>query len=301
LKVIKIKNNAKDSPMKIILCSIICISLMVAGCATVGELGKNDKLIHATKIGNLMDFDTAEAPVNGSQTDSQIVEELPSPVQTPHKSHESAYNPELEENDPIISDPLEPVNRVIFAFNDKLYFWLVKPVLKGYSTVAPTVVRAGINNLFSNLGFPIRFVNCLLQAKFSGAGYEFERFFINSTLGLAGFIDIADKEFGVKAFNEDFGQTLGLYGLGHGFYINWPFIGPCSALDTIGLAGDYVLTPGNNTDLDAKYRLAVKGYTVINNTSLNLGDYEILRNSAIDPYVALRNVYIQIRQNRIKQ
>ena len=275
--------------------------MMFVGCATVGVLGKNDKLIQAPKNGNLTDFDTAEAPVKGSHPDSQIVEELPSPVQPPDESDESADNPESEENDPIISDPLEPVNRVIFAFNDKLYFWLVKPVLKGYKTAAPTAVRVGINNFFSNLGFPIRFVNCLLQAKFSGAGYEFERFFINSTLGLAGFIDIADKEFGVKAFDEDFGQTLGFYGLGHGFYIHWPFVGPCSALDTIGLAGDYVLTPVNNTALDAKYHVAVKGYTVINNTSLNLSDYEILRHSAIDPYVALKNVYIQIRQNKIKQ
>lgn len=284
--------------MKRILFFLVCISLMFVGCATVGEFGKNDKLIQAAKNGNLTDFDAAEAPIKGFHPDSQIVEELRAPVQTPY---ESVDNPESEENDLIISDPLEPVNRVIFAFNDKLYFWLIKPVLKGYSTATPTAVRTGISNFFSNLGFPIRFVNCLLQAKFSGAGYEFERFFINSTLGLAGFIDIADKKFSVKAFDEDFGQTLGLYGLGHGFYINLPFVGPCSARDTIGLAGDYVLTPVNNTDLDAKYSVAVKGYTVIHNISLDLGDYEILRHSALDPYVALRNVYIQLRQSKIKQ
>jgi len=275
--------------MKIMLFPIICISLMLVGCSTMGVLGAR---------GVLGDIETAEARIEGPRHDPQIVKELPSPIQD---YDESADNPESEENILTISDPLEPVNRLIFAFNDSMYFWLLKPVLKGYSTIAPMAVRTGINNFFSNLGFPIRFVNCLLQAKFSGAGYELERFFINSTLGLGGFIDIADKEFGVKAFEEDLGQTLGSYGLGHGFYINWPFIGPCSALDTFGLAGDYLLIPLKDTNLDYKYRVAVKGYTAITNTSLDLSGYEILRHSAIDPYVALRNVYIQIRQNKIEQ
>lgn len=206
-----------------------------------------------------------------------------------------------EEDHITISDPLEPLNRAFFVFNDRLYFWFLRPVASGYSTVAPAPVRKGIKNFFSNLGFPIRFVNCLLQAKFTGAGCEFERFFINSTLGVAGFIDMADREFGVTAFDEDFGQTLGLYGLGHGFYINWPFLGPSSALDTVGLAGDYFLEPTYHADMELGEKAALKGFKTINGTSLILGDYETLKNSALDPYVAFRDAYIQYRQGKIKE
>lgn len=208
---------------------------------------------------------------------------------------------DMEETLPVISDPLEPMNRAFFVVNDRLYFWVLKPAARGYRAIAPEPVRAGVRNFFSNLGFPIRFVNCLLQAKFTGAGYEFERFFINSTLGLAGFIDIADREFGVKEFDEDFGQTLGLYGLGQGFYLYWPVLGPSSALETVGLAGDYFLDPVYYSDLKFMEKAGLKSYKIINSTSLTLGDYETLKNSALDPYVAFRDFYIQYRQNKIKE
>lgn len=202
---------------------------------------------------------------------------------------------------PTISDPLEPLNRVFFKVNDKLYFWVLNPVSRGYTKVAPEPVRVGVRNFFSNLGFPIRFVNCLLQGKFTGAGCEFERFFINSTLGLGGFIDMAEKEFGVKEYDEDFGQTLGHYGLGQGFYIYWPVLGPSSALETVGLAGDYFLDPIYYSDLKLMEKAGLKSYKIVNSTSLSLGDYEILKDSALDPYVAFREFYIQYRQNKIKE
>jgi phospholipid-binding lipoprotein MlaA len=247
-----------------------------------------------------------EALVLDSMSDPQGLEQQAASGEADDRSDyyepddfEDGYN--SDESHPIISDPLEPVNRAFFVFNDRLYFWVLRPVAKGYSAVAPAPVRKGIKNFFSNLGFPIRFVNCLLQAKFSGAGYEFERFFVNSTLGLAGFIDMADREFGVKAFDEDFGQTLGVYGLGHGFYINWPFLGPSSALDTVGLAGDYFLEPTYQMDLKFREKAGIKGFKTINGTSLTLGDYETLKNSALDPYIAFRDAYIQYRQSKIKE
>jgi len=205
------------------------------------------------------------------------------------------------EDRPVVSDPLEPMNRAFFMVNDKLYFWFLKPAARGYRAIAPEPVRVGVRNFFSNLGFPIRFVNCLLQGKFTGAGYEFERFFINSTLGLAGFIDMADSEFSVKEFDEDFGQTLGFYGLGQGFYLYWPVLGPSSALETVGLAGDYFLDPVYYSDLKFMEKAGLKSYKIINSTSLTLGDYETLKDSALDPYVAFRDFYIQYRQNKIKE
>lgn len=251
-----------------------------------------------------------EASAQVSQPDPQGFEEQVAPYEAADETDDLSdyYEPDdfedeynSDESHLIISDPLEPVNRAIFFFNDRLYFWFLRPVATGYSAVAPAPVRKCIQNFFSNLGFPIRFVNCLLQAKFTGAGYEFERFFINSTLGLAGFIDMADREFGVKAVDEDFGQTLGLYGLGHGFYINLPLIGPSSALDTAGLAGDYFFEPLYHADIQTEYVFVVRGYEDINKTSLALGDYDVLKNSALDPYVAFRDAYIQYRNNKIKE
>jgi len=248
------------------------------------------------------DSQTAEETnVQGLQSGPQVVEDDLISPETADKADDYSDYLESEDIQPVISDPLEPINRAFFVFNDKLYFWFLKPVARGYKTVAPEPVRVGVRNFFSNLGFPIRFVNCLLQAKFTGAGYEFERFFINSTLGLAGFINIADREFGTKEFDEDFGQTLGRYGLGQGFYINWPILGPSSVLETAGSAGDYFLEPIKYTDTDTRYRAAITGYKTINSTSLTLGDYETLKNSALDPYVAFRDAYIQHRKSQIKE
>jgi phospholipid-binding lipoprotein MlaA len=238
-------------------------------------------------------------PVQGLQPDSKTIEAQKSSSEMVDETADLSDYSESDESSVIISDPLEPINRVFFIFNDKLYFWVLKPIARGYKVVAPEPVRVGVKNFFSNLSFPIRFINCLLQAKFTGAGVEFERFFVNSTLGVAGFINMADREFGTKEFDEDFGQTLGSYGLGNGFYLCWPFFGPSSALETVGLTGDYFLDPTYN--MKFKHSVTLKGCKTINNNSLTLGDYETLKKSALDPYVAFRDFYIQYRKNQIKE
>jgi phospholipid-binding lipoprotein MlaA len=200
-----------------------------------------------------------------------------------------------------IADPFEPVNRFFFHFNDKLYFWFLKPVSTGYKTIVPEPARIGVRNFFHNLGFPIRFVNCVFQGKFEGAGYEVGRFLINSTLGVAGFMDSASKHFDMPEYDEDFGQTLGYYGLGHGFFINWPFLGPSSALDTIGEAGDAFLDPIYYIDAKTKYDLSIKAFETINKTSLAIGEYEDLKKAALDPYIAVRDAYYQYRQSQIEK
>lgn len=199
-----------------------------------------------------------------------------------------------------MADPLEPINRLFFHFNDKLYFWFLKPVASGYKAVVPEPARVSVDNFFSNLAFPIRFINCLLQAKFEGAGYECGKFFLNSTIGIAGFFDVAEKHFDMKEYDEDLGQTLGSYGLGSGFFINWPFLGPSNVRDSIGDAGDAFLNPIYYTDLKTKYKLAIKAYEKINDTSLAIGDYEDLKRSALDPYIAIRDAYFQYRQSKIE-
>ena len=210
------------------------------------------------------------------------------------------FNDELNTPHDTIADPLESINRISFRFNDKLYFRVLKPVATGYKTVMPQPARKGVKNFFNNLSFPVRFVNCLLQGKFEGAGHEFGRFFINSTIGIAGFMDIATSQFEIKEHDEDFGQTLGSYGIGHGFFINWPILGPSSVADTVGTVGDTFLSPLHYADIKTKYDLAIQGFELINSTSLKIGDYEDLKKAALDPYVAYRDAYYQYRQAQIR-
>jgi phospholipid-binding lipoprotein MlaA len=247
----------------------------------------------------------AEAQPATDQTNSDQVTsgETTAGDQSTEESEEPPEEPwefaETNINHGVIADPLEPMNRAFFVFNDKLYFWFYKPVASVYIVIAPEPVRIGIKNFFNNIFFPVRFVNSLFQAKFKGAGNEVGRFLINSTIGLAGFIDVADKKFGIKESDEDFGQTLAFYGVGQGFYIDWPFLGPSSTVDTVGLAGDIVLDP-TFYFLDLTQGVEEKSIKTFNERSLAIDDYENLKDSALDPYVAIRDAYIQYRKNKVK-
>jgi phospholipid-binding lipoprotein MlaA len=204
-----------------------------------------------------------------------------------------------------IADPLEPVNRAFFTFNDKLYFWIFKPIATGYKAVIPEDGRIGIRNFFSNVKTPVRLVNCLFQAKFKGAGNEMVRFVLNTTIGIAGFFDPAKKTFKIEKNDVDFGQTLGVWGMGPVFYIDLPILGPSSLRDGLGYVGDLFFDP--QTYLAYIYLVeeivdyATWAWDKANETSLSLGEYENLKKAALDPYVALREAYAQYRQNLIKK
>ena len=205
-----------------------------------------------------------------------------------------------EEEAATIPDPLEPFNRAMFVFNDKLYFWVLKPVAQGYKKVVPEAPRVGVKNFFRNLSFPIRFVSSLLQADFRGAAAEVGRFAVNTVWGVGGLLDPASsKQLNIPKNDADLGQTLGIYGLGQGFYIVLPILGPYSARDSIGIAGDYYLYPVSY--ITPWYdELAVRTYEEVNATSLRIGDYEFIKEAAIDPYVALRDAYSQYRQKKVE-
>jgi phospholipid-binding lipoprotein MlaA len=204
-----------------------------------------------------------------------------------------------EETKAEIADPLEPFNRVMYHFNDKLYFWVLKPVAKGYGKVVPEAARVSVSNFFKNLAFPIRFVNCLLQANFEGAAAELGRFTVNTLWGIGGLLDPASsKDINLSKQDEDFGQTLGSYGLGQGIFITWPLFGPSSLRDTVGLVGDGFLSPYSYfTPWYAG--TGTKVYDKVNDTSLKIGDYESLTEAAIDPYVAIRDAYVQYRLKKV--
>ena len=216
-------------------------------------------------------------------------------------SEKSSESDEAEEPIDTIADPLEPINRIFFHFNDKLYFWFFKPAGIGYGAVVPRPVRSCVRSFFHNLLFPVRFVNCLLQAKVERACLELTRFCFNTTVGLAGFFDLAETKLDIKRYDEDLGQTFGVYGMGPAFYINWPFLGASSLRDTFGMAGDSFVDPLNYLVPRTKYNVSVRVYKAVNKTSLTIGDYEELKEAALDPYIAVRDAYYQYRKNKIKE
>lgn len=206
-----------------------------------------------------------------------------------------------EENDISIRDPLEPLNRVFFQVNDKLYFWLLKPVGRLYRAVIAEDFRICIRNAFKNILMPVRFVNNVLQGKFKNAGIEMSRFLINTTAGIAGFGDPAKDIWGLEPHREDLGQTLGYYGIGNGIYFCWPIFGPSTLRDSVGMVGDSYLDPLHYVmENDYDTGIAIQAEKTVNNTSLIIGDYESLIEASFDPYIALRDAYLQQRNKRVK-
>ncbi len=199
-----------------------------------------------------------------------------------------------------VSDPLEAVNRACFRFNDKLYFWVLKPVATGYNKVAPEPFRQSVKRFFINARYPVRVVNNLLQAKFKGAGEETARFVINSTVGIGGLFDPAEDEWRLRPHSEDLDQTLGFYGVPSGWYLTLPLLGPSSLRGTAGMLGDSFLIPWNYVD-DLALLYGSRAFDTLNSTSLSLGEYESFIKSSFDPYVAVRDAYTSNRRSLVNQ
>ncbi len=201
-----------------------------------------------------------------------------------------------------IYDPLEPINRLVFRFNDKVYFWFLKPAAKGYSAIVPEKGRVGVKRFFSNITSPIRIVNSALQLKFARAGTETARFLINTTVGVLGFTDPAKDRWSIRKYREDFGQTLGRYGAGPGIFINLPFLGPSSIRDGIGLVADLYLDPLTYLPPDETLeKIGVYAFRTVNNTSLEITLYEDLKKDALDPYSFIRDAWHQYRENLVRE
>jgi phospholipid-binding lipoprotein MlaA len=212
----------------------------------------------------------------------------------------------LDDEDPSASvharapDPLEPFNRAMFTFNDRAYFWVVKPAAEFYNKVTPRQARISISNFFRNALFPVRFVNCVFQGQANDAGAEFAAFLINSTVGIAGLRDMTSHDPRFPKSDRDMGQTFATYGMGHGIYIVWPILGPSSLRDSVGLVGDHFLNPIAHID-PAWVSSGLSAFGYFNNASLRVGSYEAFKEMSLDPYVGLRNAYLQNRAHKIEQ
>jgi phospholipid-binding lipoprotein MlaA len=216
-------------------------------------------------------------------------------------------------------DPWEPVNSNIFEFNLKLDRYVLKPVAKGYNFIMPDLAQVGVSNFFYNVRFVPRFLNNIFQGKMKGAGIELGRFVINSTVGIAGFIDVA-KKIDLVTPEEDLGQTLGFYGVKPGPYLVLPFLPPFTVRDFVGFVGDVFLNPinwlvlpiievqGVPSAIDHEDRMTTsiiqtgsRVGEVINDRSRNLEKFQGVEEATLDLYTAVRNAYLQKRSQAIAE
>lgn len=195
-------------------------------------------------------------------------------------------------------DPWESYNRSIHTFNTTFDDAVARPVAEAYQFITPDPVETGISNVFDNLGEVSTIVNDLLQGKFSQAAQDLTRFVFNSTFGILGIFDVA-THMDLPKNNEDFGQTLAVWGVGDGAYFVLPFLGPSTVRDTTGLIVDLqYLDPVIYTD-DDEVRWGMIALRAIDTRASLLEATRIMEKSGIDPYVFQRNAYFQIRQNQI--
>ena len=193
------------------------------------------------------------------------------------------------------SDPLEPVNRAVFSFNRSADRYVLKPVAKGYDKAMPDLAKRGVSNFFNNIREPRTILNDLLQLKLKRAANDTGRFLLNSTAGFAGLMDVA-TDAGLKRHDEDFGQTLGRYGIGPGWYLMLPLLGPKTNRDLIGYGGDYYTGPGPYVEPEVSLSLTA---TALVDPRARLLSADPLLDSAIDPYVFVRTAYLQQRLTKV--
>ncbi|MBT8344376.1 MAG: VacJ family lipoprotein [Sulfurovum sp.] len=242
-----------------------------------------------------------EVQTETTTSDVQIIE-----------NYTEEFEEEFSEQETVtIIDPLSGYNRVMTLLNDNIFMYVLIPVSEAYANIVPQTIRLGLSNALDNIQFPIRFANNLLQGKFKNSSDELERFIINSTVGVAGLMDVATDHMTppIPAHDEDFGQTLGHYGVGPGFHIVLPFLGPSNVRDLAGLTADTYLSPLVNIKGREKYSIpdnfdqsiGIASVQIINKISLHLGEYENLREDAIDLYPFFRDTYEQKRDSDIAE
>jgi phospholipid-binding lipoprotein MlaA len=198
-----------------------------------------------------------------------------------------------------VNDPWEIVNRPITKFNDKADKYLLKPIAQAYDSITPEFIQQGVGNFFSNLSYPIVVTNQFLQGKVKLGFQDTTRFLINSTFGIAGFLDVS-KKFGLKENNEDFGQTLGFWGVNSGPYLVLPLMGPSNVRDLVGRVGDYYTNPSNYSEYLDDHDSTDTALTALNIIDKRAQLLKIERLISGDRYVFIRDSYLQRRADLIR-
>jgi len=272
------------------------VALLLAGCSTFS--GR-----HATHAGTAS-LEAVAAPADPAVVDETAAPATSSSTQTPYivpmrlyAQTESAIDTaEVEQY-----DPWERFNEVMFNFNLKLDKYVLKPVANVYRHVIPEPFQVLIANGFDNIRWVPRFVNNLLQAKFEGAGREMARFLINSTAGIGGLFDPAKDYWGIRPSKEDFGQTLGVWGVGPGPYLVLPLLPPTTVRDGIGMGVDGAMDPLSYFLPFFWDRLGMRIGDTINDRALNYDLFQGVEETTIDLYSSVRHFYLQRRERQIRE
>jgi phospholipid-binding lipoprotein MlaA len=196
-------------------------------------------------------------------------------------------------------DPWESFNRKMFDFNRRVDRFVLKPVARVWNFVVPELAQQSLANAFDNIAMPRRLINSLVQLKIEAAGRELARFFLNISMGVGGFFDVA-TELGIPRSEEDTGQTLGHYGVGPGPYLVLPFLPPLTVRDAFGFAADGAMQPISYV-APFEATVGMRGGQVVNDRSLNLETFEEFERLTFDLYAATRNAYLQRRQRLIEE
>lgn len=199
-----------------------------------------------------------------------------------------------------ISDPLEPVNRAIYRFNDLLDSYLLEPTARGYRKVTPAPVRRGLSNFFDNLSYPVVIFSDILQGRVRQTGSDISRFLVNTTVGIGGLFDPA-KHMDLADHDEDFGQALGRWGVGPGPYLVLPLAGPSNLRDAVGSATDFFIPDPVSHISDRGARYATVAAKTVDGRYRLLEAGDVVEEGAVDPYAFVRESYRQKRESLIAE
>ena len=230
---------------------------------------------------------------------AQELSAAPEPADTEDYGGLDDYDDFSEEDAALQNDPLEGWNRFWFRVNDWFLQYLVKPLHKGYAFIVPEAIRSGISNFAHNVTFPVRMANSLLQGEFAQAGVEFDRSLVNFMVSL-GFADVASQSkplYPYRPETENFDYTLGVWGVPDGPYFIIPFLGPSTVRGAVGETGDAFMKPQDYL-LGWEISIAGSAFFAFNNADSLYKAYAQITESALEPYVALRNAYLSMRRNQ---
>jgi phospholipid-binding lipoprotein MlaA len=202
-----------------------------------------------------------------------------------------------------LNDPFEPTNRMIFAFDERVDDYLLRPLAQGYRDVTPAYGRDRVADFLSNLKTPIYLMNDLLQGNFTLAGETLERCALNTSFGVLGLMDVAGP-LGIPAHSSDFGQTLGVWGVAEGPYLVLPLFGPSNPRDAIGLGADSIADPLDYYLADDNQHWALwtrRGMTALSEREANLDTLDDVKRMALDYYSTMRSLYRQHREAEINR
>jgi phospholipid-binding lipoprotein MlaA len=294
--------------------AVVQVSLLSGGCAGTSAVGTADdqRLTQPSppmllaEANDLSIPDLPKAPTQKQPLGGDHAEDLFDPFAKADEGGEEY-------------DPWEPFNTFMFEFNRKLDKYALKPVAQGYDFIVPDFIQVGISNMFYNLRFPQRFLNNVFQGKAKGASIEVGRFLLNTTVGYAGFLDLA-KEIDLVTPDEDFGQTLGVYGVKPGPYLVVPFLQPFTVRDAAGYVADIFLNPINwlvapiievegipsliahkNRTTTTFVQIGARVGEIVNERSRNLEKFQGVEEATLDLYTAVRNAYLQSRTRAIRE